>query len=53
MPSALVNAIAVQLRVIWALMLREIHTINGKSRLGYLWVLIQGVFNVAVFWALR
>ncbi len=53
MPSALVSAIAVQLRVIWALMLREIHTINGKSRLGYLWVLIQGVFNVAVFWALR
>ena len=53
MPSALVSAIAVQLRVIWALMLREMHTINGKSRLGYLWVLIQGVFNVAVFWVLR
>lgn len=40
-------------RVLGALMLREIHTINGNSKLGYLWVLIQSVFGIAVFWALR
>lgn len=31
----------VQCRVIAALMLREVHTINGNSKLGYLWVLVQ------------
>lgn len=34
-------------------MLREIHTINGNSRLGYLWVLIQSIFGIAVFWGVR
>jgi capsular polysaccharide transport system permease protein len=34
-------------------MLREIHTIQGNSKLGYLWVLIQTAFNVAVFWCIR
>ena len=34
-------------------MLREIHTINGNSKLGYLWVLIQSVFGIAVFWGVR
>lgn len=43
----------VQARVISALMLREIHTINGNSKLGYLWVLIQSVFSIAVFWGVR
>lgn len=43
----------VQCRVIAALMLREVHTINGNSKLGYLWVLVQSVFSIAVFWALR
>ena len=43
----------VQGRVIKALMLREIHTINGNSKLGYLWVLIQSVFGIAVFWSVR
>lgn len=43
----------VQGRVLSALMLREIHTINGNSKLGYLWVLIQSVFSIAVFWGIR
>lgn len=43
----------VQCRVIAALMLREVHTINGNSKLGYLWVLVQSAFSIAVFWALR
>lgn len=47
------NGLVVQGRVLGALMLREIHTINGNSKLGYLWVLIQSVFGIAVFWALR
>lgn len=47
------NGLVVQGRVIGALMLREIHTINGNSKLGYLWVLIQSVFSIAVFWGLR
>lgn len=43
----------VEARVISALMLREIHTINGNSRLGYLWVLIQSAFGIGVFWGVR
>lgn len=43
----------VQCRVIAALTLREVHTINGDSKLGYLWVLVQSVFSIGVFWALR
>ena len=43
----------VQCRVIAALMLREVHTINGNSKLGYLWVLVQSAFSIAVFWGLR
>ena len=51
--SLMTNGLIVQGRVLGALMLREIHTINGNSKLGYLWVLIQSVFSIAVFWALR
>jgi capsular polysaccharide transport system permease protein len=47
------KALSVQGRVIWALMLREIHTLYGDARLGYLWVIIQNTFGLAVFWALR
>lgn len=43
----------VQCRVIAALMLREVHTINGNSKLGYLWVLVQNLFSIAVFWGIR
>ena len=47
------SGLIVQGRVIKALMLREIHTIYGNSKLGYLWVLIQSVFGIAVFWGVR
>jgi capsular polysaccharide transport system permease protein len=47
------KALSVQGRVIWALMLREIHTLYGDSRLGYLWVIIQNAFGLGVFWGLR
>lgn len=50
---SLLEGLKVQARVIEALMLREIHTINGDSKLGYLWVLIQTGFGIAVFWVLR
>lgn len=43
----------VQGRVIKALVLREIHTVNGNSKLGYLWVVIQSIFGIAVFWSVR
>lgn len=51
--SELRHGLIVQGRVIGALVLREIHTINGNSRLGYLWVLIQSIFSIGVFWGVR
>lgn len=51
--AELKSGLIVEGRVIKALMLREIHTINGNSKLGYLWVLIQSVFGIAVFWSVR
>lgn len=47
------SALKVQGRVIYALMMREVHTIYGTSRLGYLWALIQTMWNIFVFWGLR
>lgn len=46
-------ALTVQGRVIGALILREVHTLYGNTRLGYLWAVIQTGFNIAVFWILR
>jgi len=47
------EALQVQARVIWALMLRETKTMYGRSKFGYLWVVIQTAFGVCVFWGLR
>lgn len=47
------SALIVQGRVIYALMMREVHTIYGTSRLGYLWVLIRTMWGVGVFWGFR
>lgn len=47
------EALQVQVRVNWALMLRETKTMYGRSKFGYLWVVIQTAFGVAVFWGLR
>ena len=47
------SAPIVQWRVIYALMMREVHTIYGTTRLGYLWALIHTMSHVAIFWAIR
>lgn len=50
---ATASALDTQCRVIVALALREVHTINGGKTLGYLWVLLRAAFNLAVFWTIR
>ena len=47
------KAVAVQGRVVWALMLREIHTLYGGDYLGYLWALINSMVQIGIFWVLR
>ena len=47
------SAPTVQGRVIYALVMREVHTLYGNTRLGYLWAIIQTAFNIAVFWLFR
>ena len=47
------SAMSTQIRVVHALILREVHTLYGHTSLGYLWALIQGAFSIAVIWALR
>ncbi|MBR3880221.1 MAG: ABC transporter permease [Mailhella sp.] len=47
------SALKTQGRVIYALMMREVHTIYGSSRLGYLWALIDTMTSVVIFWTLR
>lgn len=43
----------VQGRVIMALILREVYTLYGSSRLGYLWAVIQTMFGIGIFWGIR
>ena len=43
----------VQWRVIYALMMREVHTIYGTTRLGYLWALFHTMWHIALFWGIR
>lgn len=47
------NALSMQLRVLWALCLREIHGKHGKSKLGYFWVLFKTAFGIGVFYVIR
>lgn len=47
------SAFAVQGRVVVALILREVHTLYGNTRLGYLWAVIQTAFGIGVFWGIR
>lgn len=47
------SGLVVQGRVIMALILREVHTLYGTSRLGYLWAVIQTMFGIAIFWGIR
>ena len=47
------SALTVQRRVIFALMMNEMHTIYGTTTLGYLWALIQAIWGILVFWGMR
>ena len=51
-PSAS-SALTVQCRVIAALILREVHTLYGNTKLGYLWAIIQTAFGIGIFWGIR
>ncbi len=46
-------AIKVQARVIYALMMQEVHTIYGNTKLGYIWALFQTTTQVLIFWIIR
>lgn len=52
-PAVHSSALCVQGRVIAALILREVHTLYGNTKLGYLWAIIQTVCGIGVFWGLR
>ncbi|MCR5220261.1 MAG: ABC transporter permease [bacterium] len=43
----------VQWRVIYALMMREVHTIYGTTRLRYLWAVIRTMWGICIFWGIR
>ena len=43
----------VHYRVLRALALREIYTLYGHTRLGYIWNLFQSVFGIMTFWIIR
>ena len=53
MTVAMSSGWIVQGRVIMALILREVHTLYGSSRLGYLWAVIQTMFGIGIFWGIR
>ena len=53
MTATFFEALKTQKRVVWALMLRETKTLFGKHKLGYLWAVINGAFQIGVFWAIR
>ncbi len=51
--SSTSSALAVQCRVIVALILREVHTLYGHTKLGYLWAIIMTAFQIGIFWIIR
>jgi capsular polysaccharide transport system permease protein len=53
MLSSLVGSFRIQARVIWALILRELHTRYGRENLGYLWIVGEPTMfcvGVAIMW---
>ncbi len=50
---AVASPFQTQCRVIYALILREIHTMYGGTALGYLWAIITTAFGIMLFWGLR
>ena len=53
MTGSFTRALRVQGRTLWALSLREMHGLHGKSKLGYLWQVIKTGFGLATFWLIR
>lgn len=53
MTDSFSSSIGIQCRVVYALMMREIHTLYGKTQLGYLWAIIKTAIGIAVMWVLR
>lgn len=51
--NSFLQSMRCQIRVIYSLFLRETVTMYGDAKLGYLWVLIKTIFNVAVFAIIR
>ena len=47
------SALTVQGRVIFALMMHQVHTMYAESRLGYLWALFNVSFSIGIFWIMR
>ncbi len=50
---AVASPFQTQCRVIFALILREVHTMYGGTALGYLWAIITTAFGILIFWGLR
>lgn len=50
---AVASPFQTQCRVIFALILREVHTMYGGTALGYLWAIITTAFGILLFWGLR
>ncbi len=47
------SALTVQGRVIFALMMHQVHTMHAESKLGYLWELFDVGWRIAIFWIMR
>lgn len=47
------SGLVVQGRVIYALILREVHTLYGNTTLGYLWAIFQCLTGIVFLWGLR
>lgn len=53
MVTSMTAALKVQVRVIYALMMREVYAVYGRSRLGYLWALFDSIIGIMVFYGIR
>lgn len=47
------SGLVVQGRVVYALILREVHTLYGNTTLGYLWAVFQCFVSILIFWGIR
>lgn len=47
------HALREQVSVIWALMMREVMTRFGRHKLGYLWVFLEPIIHIGVWFVIR